>query len=75
MDDQLRDKMLIDVHARMAGTEVNIRDIKEDLRIHIKRSNQNEIRIDYVRKHVFYVQGAIALLGIMATIAAIIRYF
>lgn len=49
--------------------------IKVDLAEHIKRTHQNEIKIDFVQRHVYYVQGAIAFIGLMATALGIWKLF
>ena len=86
MDQDFRDKLLMDLSGTQQAMTVQITEIKEDLKEHIKRSNQNEILIrnveskqaediSYVKKHIYLVQGAIGLLGIIATAVGVLKYF
>lgn len=86
MDQGFKDKLLIDVATTQKAILVQMQDIKDDLKIHIKRSDQNEILIrqieekqardiNYVKKHIYFVQGALGLLSILSIIFGILRYF
>ena len=86
VDEQFRDKLLIEIHASQAASNIQIVEIKDDLKAHMRRTHQNEVLIkqvedkqsadiNYVKKHIYYVQGALALLGIIGTILAALKYF
>lgn len=83
MDQEFRDKLLIELATSQRAIQVQLDDIKDDLKIHIKRSNQNEIMIQalekkqledlsYVKKHIFAVQVIVGLISIVAAIVTII---
>lgn len=65
-------KIIREMYAEQRAQSVQIGDIKEDLKEHMARSARNEVMIEYVRKHIYFVQGGIALLGVIATIVAIL---
>jgi len=63
------DSRLDDMH------EVQVRH-DENLKVHMKRSDQNEAAIEMLKKHVNMVQGVggfIALLALVATIYAAVK--
>lgn len=83
MDQEFRDKLLIELATSQKAIQVQLDDIKDDLKLHIKRSNQNEIMIQalekkqledlsYVKKHIFAVQVIVGLISIVAAIVTII---
>lgn len=72
MDNEFRDKMLLEIITNQATSKVLIDEIRIDLKEHMKRTAINEERIDYVKKHVYFVQGAIGLISLLALIATII---
>ena len=47
----------------------------EQLTVHIKRSEMLEDRIIPIETHVFMINGAIKLIGIVAAVAAIVEVF
>ena len=61
-------KILLDIHSRIAVVETNIKDIKQDLKEHIKRTAQNEAEIKYNRRHIAFAQGALAIVGALFTL-------
>jgi len=67
-----RDKILMDLHAGQAVNAAVLREVKEDLKLHMKRTHQNEIAIEYVRRHVNFVQGALGLVSLIAIIAGVL---
>lgn len=86
MDKGFREKLLLEIHAGQAVMTESIKAIQEDIKEHIRRTDQNEMYIrnlekvqirdiQYVKKHIYYVQGALGLLAIIGTIAGIMRYF
>lgn len=82
MDSNFKEKLLLDLAATQKAMCVQIEEIKQDLKEHIKRSNQNELLIQaldkkqvedlsYVKKHIFAVQvvaGSFSLVAIILTI-------
>ena len=46
MDNEYRDKLLIELSKDIAVVMICIKEIQEDLKLHMKRTNQNEIRIE-----------------------------
>jgi hypothetical protein len=77
MDEKFRDSLLIDLATSQKAIQVQLVDIKEDLKLHIKRTTQNEVMlkvveeklakdIDVIKSHVSKVQGAMWLLGALA---------
>lgn len=86
MDREFKEKLLLEIHAGQAVITESIKAIQEDLKEHMRRTDQNEVYIrnlektqirdiQYVKKHIYYVQGALGLLAIIGTIAGIMRYF
>ena len=53
-------KMLIELQSGQAVHTSLLADIKEDLRTHIKRSHQNEVAIQYLKKRQYIAEGALA---------------
>lgn len=58
-------KMLIELQSGQAVHTSLLADIKEDLRTHIKRSHQNEVAIQLLKKNNYLVQGALAILPLI----------
>ena len=46
MDNQYRDKLLIEVSKDVAVLTVCMQEIQKDLKFHMKRTSQNEVRIE-----------------------------
>lgn len=78
-----RDTLLMNLSVSQGVANERLKEIKEDLKEHMARTAQNEVLIRmveekqskdiaYVRKHIYWVQGAIALLGLAATVLGII---
>jgi hypothetical protein len=83
MDQNFKDQLLIDIATSQKAISVQIAEIKEDLKYHIKRTHQNEVLIkvteeklqkdiSFVKKHVYFVQGAIGLMSFIAIVVTIL---
>lgn len=83
MDNQFRDKLLLDLNANQKAMTVMMDEMKDDLKEHIKRSNQNELmikqteekmyqEISFVKKHIYFVQGAVGLITILSVVVGLL---
>ena len=83
MDPNFKDQLLIDIATNQKAISVQIVEIKEDLKEHMRRTAANEILIkvtedklqrdlSFVKKHVYLVQGAIGLMSFIAIIVTIL---
>ncbi len=69
----LLEKLVLDTHSKLSVITADIAAIKADLAEHIKRTHQNEIKIEYLQKNLHWVQGIVAFLGLLGTLAGIWR--
>lgn len=69
---RLEDK-LDKIDSRIDNIDITLARQSEILDIHIKRTNLLEEALKPIEKHVAMVNGALKLIGLMATIAAIIE--
>lgn len=65
--------LIIDIHKDLAVVKADIAALKADMRTHIKRTDILETEVKYARRHVYMVQGAVALLSVIATIVSIYK--
>jgi len=72
MDDKTRDSLLIDVVKEMATTSAYMKDMRDDLKEHMRRTHMNEAQIAEIRKHITFIRGAWWLLVGLSGTAAIL---
>jgi hypothetical protein len=83
MDNKERDSLLLEISKDIASMQTDIVAIKDDLKDHMYRTEQNEdlIRmydqkmtkdVDYVKKHIYFVQGALGLITLASLVLGIL---
>lgn len=83
MNQDYRDKLLIELSNTMAVNTALMSEVKEDLKEHMKRTHQNEIRVEaaekqiqntlhFVKKHIFAVQITVGLITFIGTALTIL---
>lgn len=79
-------KILMEMNSKIASIETSIADIKEDLKDHMAKTEENELRIEMevkdrtediyaIKKHIYMVRGAVGLLTIAGTVAGFLLKF
>lgn len=58
--------LILDLHKELAIAREHLGALRADMRTHIKRTDQVEVELKYLHKHVAMAQGAIALVGVLA---------
>lgn len=69
------EKKLDDSNEHLASIDVTLAMQHESLRVHIKRTNKLEDELKPIRRHVYMVQGGMALLSLLGIIAGILKSF
>lgn len=69
------EKMIIEIHRELSVMVSDIAAIKVDLKEHIRRTNLHEIEIKYLKKHLYYAQGAIGLIMALGTLLGVAKIF
>lgn len=64
-----------DVSDHLASIDITLKGQHVSLRDHIRRTEILEKELAPIKKHVYMVKGAAALIGLLATIAAIVEIF
>jgi len=64
--------ILVKVDSRLDDVEIILAKQEENLKLHMKRSDQLESIVSGVQKHVHMVQGVGAFLGLLALIATVV---
>lgn len=74
MDDQDRLEKKVDkILERVGSIDVTIGKQQVSLDEHIRRTNLLEVELKPVKRHVFMVEGALKLIGVLAALAAIVE--
>lgn len=73
--DDLIKEILLDLHKDMGIVKSEMSAIKVDLKEHMRRTAILEMALDKVKIDVTLAKGAIGLLGILATIVSVMKYF
>lgn len=74
-NNHLLEKLVIEIHKEMSVMVSDIAAIKVDLKEHIRRTNLHEIEIKYIKKHLYYAQGAIGLIMALGSILGVAKLF
>jgi hypothetical protein len=68
---KLIQELLLSVHKDVTKLAADMQAVKVDLKEHMRRTAMNEVAIEYNRKNIYLAQGAVALVGFLATIATV----
>jgi hypothetical protein len=61
-------KLLLDVHGKVTTLVSDVSETKTNLKEHMRRTAINEARIEMVQKQIYYVQGALAFVVLIASL-------
>lgn len=75
MDNNESLELLLDLHKDLSITREHLAEIKTDLKEHMKRTAILETELKFIHKQIWLAHGAIGLLSVLATIAALFKFF
>lgn len=75
MDQNNLTQILLELVKESAATSAHVLEIKEDLKLHMKRTAQVETEVKYLHRQVNLAHGAIALITLVGIIAGIVKAF